>query len=101
MSGPGDREAWSLSSRETDNYVYGYFSSVMEDKHTALIKLFKLYDRGINIQLGEKKALKFMIEGNRICGSLGEALNVVWHFAKFSNQGQLPQSPPVIKIKRF
>lgn len=55
MSGPGDREAWSLSSRETDNYVYGYFSSVMEDKHTAIIKLFKLYDRGINIQLGEKK----------------------------------------------
>ena len=65
MSGPGDREAWSLSSRETDNYVYGYFSSVMEDKHTALIKLFKLYDRGINIQLGEKKSFKVYDRGKQ------------------------------------
>jgi len=72
----------------------------MEDKHTAFIKLFKLYDRGINIQL-ENKALKFTIKGNRVCGNLGEALNIVWHLAKFSNQRQLPQSSPFIKIKRF
>lgn len=89
-----------LSSRETDNYVYGYFSSVMEDKQTAIIKLFKLYDRGINIQL-EYKALSFMTEGNRLCGSLGEALNLVWQLADFSNKQQLPQSPPVIQVKRF
>ena len=72
----------------------------MEDKHTAIIKLFKLYDRGINIQL-ENKTLKFMIKGNRVCGNLREALNIVWHLAKFSNQQQLPQSSPFIKIKRF